>query len=385
MRQFTFARSGFQKGEDMLKLDDTKHVRWGPSARSRWSKCPASVMLPKDPDDRDMSAAHRGHVLHAIAEQYFHKRDETIELIGTEHEGYEIGIADIELIRQFWNAIDLYLHDDATIELEQFVVHPDCEDYGGTADVVIRHNHRDEKTLIVIDLKTGRNPVNVENNAQLMAYAGLLCEPDTKHVILGIFQDLGDDFPLQTWTTTGDHVREVVRQDVEHIAKATAADEPLAIVGNHCTFCPVKRACPIHNNLFRIVQMYIDDKDQLTDDQLKYLRRHKSSIEALWRMAEKILVDEHKRCGRMSEGFILRTEAKYETLNKMSSYTKQVRTNAGMMGVEIDPATLTPAQIRDSHPKLFQSLLDCGAVVKSHKPLKRGVVDVEEVPNELAD
>lgn len=114
-----------------------------------------------------------------------------------------------------------------------------------------------EERLVIVDVKTGKNPVSkdeAQQHAQLAAYqlavaAGLLpegTEPGGGRLVY-IGRSGASGAAQREQDPMGAQARDAWRDDVHQAAAATAGPEFTARVNDGCAHCPVRRSCPAHN------------------------------------------------------------------------------------------------------------------------------------------
>ena len=118
-------------------------------------------------------------------------------------------------------------------------------DCGGTADVVLWHPRLRE--LRVLDLKTGRAPVQVERNPQEMIYAAGVClelklAPSKIVLVIVAARALDAEPDVREWTTSAYALTEFLADVEEAVRAGEAPDAPL-IAGPHCEWCPAAVGC----------------------------------------------------------------------------------------------------------------------------------------------
>jgi hypothetical protein len=139
-----------------------------------------------------------------------------------------------------------------------------------TADLVLYT--KDE--LHILDLKTGRIPVEARDNSQLLFYAACYAHlaPQAKGVHLHIVQPWADN--IDDWWATAADVQLFMMEAKQAEADIQAGDttfEP----GDHCTFCPANprsRAAKGHPSCPVLMELYypsvpIDEDAMLEEDQ----------------------------------------------------------------------------------------------------------------------
>lgn len=231
-----------------------EHAKYSPSAASRWIKCPGSIDLEAKFPDTEGHAAARGTVIHAMAAWALSpdSADPLAFFPGkhwlvfypdcpSEMAGLPITQDMIDVTAGYVRFIERMREEllGANVAGAFLIEHRlyDSPKLFGTVDALLIF----EKTMRVVDLKTGRNAVSPERNSQLMTYAGIALQDFTKveRVELIIYQD-GE---AKAWETDARAIR-------QHMAKVYAAmkDDYLA-AGEHCEWCKAAAICPEVNAL----------------------------------------------------------------------------------------------------------------------------------------
>ena len=166
----------------------------------------------------------------------------------------------------------------------------------GTADCVIV---TDDRHLHVIDLKTGRSKVPVENNTQLMAYAlGVLQELEhpVKKITLHIAQPaIGY---MEGWTISKKALKQFGKE-LKEAAELCFEDEPVfSPTESNCRWCSAAPHCEaLKNKMTAVMREDFNGKkfepappETLNDEQLDLILRNKSFIERYLAQVEKSAV-----------------------------------------------------------------------------------------------
>lgn len=235
------------------------HSRLSPSARSRWSVCPASVRasegLPPEPSGAaSIDGTHTHTLLEQCVNMMLMPADAFIGQTMTDHEGSFVVDADrAERVQVALNYIQarMALFARATVHAEVKVDPAPVtgrDDLSGTVDVHIITTGTDGSVGVeIIDYKDGVQRVPAKNNPQLEQYAiGLMCRYPKlpfKRVTMTIVQPklraLGLD-PISAWEVDVADFYGPTRDAI--VAQAKATDDPNApfVAGDHCKWCRVK-------------------------------------------------------------------------------------------------------------------------------------------------
>lgn len=211
----------------------TTHTLYSASSLERLALCPPSARMGKDIPDRPSKDAERGTRIHAIGEALL--LGGAIPSIEADEE-YDIAKAYAEYV---W---ELAGHNGEICVEESFhdalsIYHPDL---GGTGDAVVVH----QRELHVVDLKSGRSPVKVTKNKQLLTYGlGAVEKRGWQHfdkVHLHIFQPGNTEMVTYTIAELKAWIKELTKI-------CERADDPFEKPNpspKACHFCKAKTICP---------------------------------------------------------------------------------------------------------------------------------------------
>lgn len=250
------------------------HSKLGPSAASRWMKCPGSVLMsegqpnkstvfalegtaahefnefimsngydPRDWKDGvvDLEAANKEDMFLGSQASHLVDRQRYFEIDEEMVEGCEITL---DVVEKYYSRVD---GDELMLEtrLDMSWVHPKLF---GTGDILIYK--RRTKQLIVLDYKYGSgHVVEVADNPQVLTYAVGAAK---------MFEEQGVDEIISVIIQPRAYHRDgVVRESVidsidltvfegtltEH-ARATDDENAALVAGEHCKFCPAAHGCP---------------------------------------------------------------------------------------------------------------------------------------------
>ena len=209
------------------------HSLYSASSLDRLALCPPSARMSKDIPDNQSKDAERGTRIHSLGEILLAGED--INIVGVDPEEVNLAKSYAEYV---WDVAG----EDGTVYIEESfrdslsIYHPDL---GGTADAVIV-NGRD---IHIIDLKSGRTPVQAKENKQMLTYAlGALTKHgfDFDNVSLHIYQpgnvskQVYTPYDINIWSS-------------ELIAIAKRADDPFEKpnpTAKGCFYCKAKTICP---------------------------------------------------------------------------------------------------------------------------------------------
>lgn len=210
-----------------------QHAKISASRVERIMNCPGSLALEVLMPDQTNEAAEKGTKIHALAEEIL-LNEQALSFEEYDDEILKPALQYAQYIKDY--NVPYFIEVDLTPALSE--LHPDL---GGTADCVM---HLD-KTLIVIDLKTGRIPITAKNNAQLYTYAvGAALKFEhlpIEKIALIIFQ------PNIGVSIEEISLLELATFERMLIDAANAANDPFATLNpgsKQCKYCRAKTVCP---------------------------------------------------------------------------------------------------------------------------------------------
>jgi hypothetical protein len=239
------------------------HAILSASASHRWLACPGSIALSQGLPDTAGASAREGTAMHEVAAWCLTDGADAAAYIGRviEVDGHKIEFtADMaELVQVYLDTVrGLVETTGGTLLVEQKVDYSavlGVQDSFGTADAIILA----DGTLYIIDLKTGQNEVEAENNTQLQLYAlgaledfGLVSDFET--AVLMISQPTKRREP-SSWEISVDDLNAFGRKAATAAQCAasliyTSADaepvpEAYLVPGDEqCKYCKAKATCP---------------------------------------------------------------------------------------------------------------------------------------------
>lgn len=275
---------------------ERKHAVLSASGSKRWINCPASVELIKQvPPLPTSPAAEEGTAAHELSEKV---------LLNSPNANYYVGqkINNIEVTQEMADYVQDYcdyviwrrneLGGELSVE-ERFDLSWLYKGMFGTNDALIR---QDFGKLVVIDFKYGEGiPVEVYENTQLIYYAiGAARGEDYEEVELVIVQPRCEhpDGPIRSWTFPATDLQKWEKEFVK-AAKETEKPNAKFKAGDWCRWCAAAATCPhVYKEAVKNAMIEFDDPvpvkkvEQLTDEQIARLLKHKTEIEALLKKAK---------------------------------------------------------------------------------------------------
>lgn len=240
----------------------TKHALISASASARWIACPGSIALSQGKPDNSSEAARWGTACHELSAwcldtgvdaEAFRGR-----VIDVEGEKYEVDSKMIDCAQVYIDVVNGFVETtggqllvEQKVDYSAIVGVPDSF---GTADAIILA----DKTIYVIDLKTGQRGVDAKGNTQLKLYGlGALEEfglvEDFENVVLVIVQPPKSKEPsvsevtVEELQTFGRYAAKSAQQAAALI-DVTDIDEiaPHLRAGDHCHayYCKARSTCP---------------------------------------------------------------------------------------------------------------------------------------------
>ena len=154
------------------------HSKFSPSASKRWITCPGSISLSEDVPYSSSYAAASGTLVHNMVEMLLKGHLENVSLSDYWLDKKEVyDDFEVTVTKDMIKCAETYVHyvETRTQELEgkllieeKLRIDEISEDCWGTGDAVILG--KKSNRIAVIDLKSGKFPVEVQDNTQLMIY-----------------------------------------------------------------------------------------------------------------------------------------------------------------------------------------------------------------------
>lgn len=247
---------------------EDQHARLAPSYAHRWLNCPGSAHVGRKEDDDGNIYAQKGSDAHEVAAArlrfVFFRTPIPKDLPAIDDEMAECVDAYIQHVHH----VALSMGKNVQVLIEQHLEDEEAPEVWGTGDAVLLNSTR----LVVIDLKTGMTVVEVEENPQLMIYAGLakamlkakprtienhIVQPRTFHV----------DGPVRKHIYSVTHLNKFWNK-VKVISELAMSELGMRMFasGDHCQWCPIAGGCTT-----RVQQSGILD---FSDDELKINPTH---------------------------------------------------------------------------------------------------------------
>ena len=218
-----------------MQHETRKHARLSASRTDRFMQCPGSYrlesLMPYEPAGE---AAAIGTAIHELSEIIL--RGGAIPT-GTDPDH-------LSMAQGYANFVNTLVENPRKklieVNLDEGLqsLHPAL---GGTADaVLVDGNH-----LHILDLKTGRVPVDAQDNKQLLTYAlgamRQLKAPSTIECTMHIYQPrVGHS----KWTVSGNYLNLHGKRLVEAAELALSGDAPTNPSPDACRYCKAKTICP---------------------------------------------------------------------------------------------------------------------------------------------
>lgn len=243
------------------------HAKLSPSAAYRWVACPGSIQLSAGLPSSTSLAADEGTAAHFVAQLCLMQNADPLSFVGKVFDAatgdFVAGIQAVsdtsrmvQVTAEMAEHIDTYLahinslfyataHSELSVESRLHMAHIH-EDMFGTADAVLYL--ADEKHIHVIDLKYGKQYVEVLGNRQLLLYASAALHKrhnsGVEKVTITIVQPRAGHEAVRSHTVTAEYITKEFDPAMRAAAAATQEASPRFKYGEHCTFCPAAGFCP---------------------------------------------------------------------------------------------------------------------------------------------
>ena len=232
------------------------HAVLGASSSKRWFSCPGSIKLIESyphKEDKTNAYAELGTAAHELGEKCLlakrGKKTKPESYLGQTINGF---VVDQEMIDAVKVYVDFIRKDTKGLKMqieEKFNLswlHPEMF---GSSDCTARDHFN---VLKVYDYKNGVNPVEVENNTQLLFYAlGAAYDKerdslfDFETVEMSIIQPRAFhvDGPIRTWKIPFSQLEDFAKT-LKAAALETEKENATLKSGSHCHYCPALGVCP---------------------------------------------------------------------------------------------------------------------------------------------
>lgn len=264
------------------------HLRYSPSGAKRWLKCPGSLNVERRDGDNESEYSSRGTILHTVAENCVRDSTDPMDLVGQSFEGYTLTEEDATHVKDYCDTVKRWVafaNYDADPLLEQFVEHPELENFGGTIDCLIDTPNM----IVIVDFKAGMGVyVDPVENPQLMSYMCCVREPgDTREMWVVVVQPAALGKPRRSWQVTHEQL-DAFEQEVKNAIDIDKSGVDLVVLddGKHCQFCPRMAVCPeLERTVAEIYSCYLEG-GTITPERMAELITLKPVITAFFRAME---------------------------------------------------------------------------------------------------
>jgi len=311
------------------------HARLSPSSSARWLECTASVEASDNYENKTNSAAEWGTNVHFIGEQLIKGKFISVGDVLSE-EGKMSFIVDEEMLdcaTDYFNYCNKYIDDKSIVLVEeQFDLSSIAPNQFGTSDCCILNGTE----LHVLDLKTGFNIVNAEENTQAMLYA------------IGAIDELEDLYDIETITL------HIVQTRVNHTSnwtlsyddlmkfKVYAQEKASEILSGKGVFKPSEKGCKyclhqahceaLQQHTEKIIKGTFDELEEIegkadiiSDEHIKQVLDNKNLIIGFIKAVEQVAL-ERIESGSKIDGYKLvesKTNRKWADESLVKSYLEK--------------------------------------------------------------
>lgn len=214
-----------------------KHSHYNISATARLLKCAASFDLGANMPREESEYAAEGTRAHAVCEQAVLTGEIPADVDTETRECAQVYLDEINQWRSHYTVIEEHT--------ERFLESAEIPKFGGTSDhCILAIDPNGKVVLHVFDYKHGVGiPVAVEDNKQLMSYAIVIAEFTSTAIDyfrLTIVQPRSpSQDAVQSWEFGLPHAVAHKRAIIAAIERQDMA------MGDHCSWCPALRICPL--------------------------------------------------------------------------------------------------------------------------------------------
>ncbi len=337
-----------------------------------WSKCPASIDLPRlEPDDQ--TAALEGDAVHNLA---FNMANNTAA-----------SRTDTVITDEMWEAAQDFVNYCTVLQCDleateiTFVSDTMPTEVGGTADFI--GYDTTSHTLHVVDLKYGYSSVAAKDNAQLLVYSlgavGYFKQQGTLKIKLHIYQPR--DYingTVKVWELGSVDWAERI-DDLKNRAGA-ALFSSVANTGDHCRYCKSRVYCKAFLTSASAVLETVQTRPEalkLTANAIGAEYEYLVRAEALAKSARKgfeELITQNIESGTVIPGWkIGSTNGRY----KWSAQLKEIKSVETLLGVKLTeekPVSLTVARKNPQTRVIIESLMTKSNGAKRLVPFNKSEV-----------
>lgn len=231
------------------------HAKLGPSAGVRWMTCTASVAdierhIEKYGETPAGEAAELGTACHMAAEWCLRNNKSTYHCVGEVFNGHKITEEMTEWFDDYVEGILWLNHSDnrRLLKIEERVT-VEGDLVWGTADAILIL----DKTLHIVDLKTGYNKVDAVDNVQLLLYAlgafqtySLIYE--IEDVVMTIYQPRIENHSV--WQVSPNYLKKFRDRLDDALLEIESGPQYRPSPGA-CQWCPVRGRCAALDSLVR--------------------------------------------------------------------------------------------------------------------------------------
>ena len=313
------------------------HSLISPSGATRWATCAGSVRLTMKEKQTTNSAAQRGTDIHQMGEGILNGIEyvEAQSVIRDNQSGDGKGmfyanramLEEAKAYAEYVRSIMTGPHAELFVESHVMIL-PEYDLSGHVDASVIL-----DKTLHVIDLKTGRNAVSAENNMQMQLYAIGLYEEhemfyDIENIKLHIVQDNDMIHNTNSWELSVDDLMDFGEWINERARLALQEDSVCTPSEKACQYCSHASKCSaLLDKANEIITGEFEDIDEVNPDEVSIetmleFVNNKKLIATLTKAYEQRMLDE-LTAGNTVDGFKLVMGRKNKAwINETEAYKK---------------------------------------------------------------
>lgn len=222
------------------EIAEKDHSVLGASTSDRWMNCYGSVALSKGLPSIQSEAGKIGTLAHHYAELIL-KNAGDADLSGCSQEMYEHIMVYVDYVNSLATE-DPRSQLSVESKINMIELHPE---FFGTSDAFIYHP--EAKLLDVVDFKYGTEPVNAEENPQLLYYAigsWFKCASPVETFRLHVVQPRSTrKSKISVWSESSYYLLEYAEELVQAAVKTETHKHEYKL-GSYCFFCPAQQICP---------------------------------------------------------------------------------------------------------------------------------------------